>query len=229
MPTITFEMLENSFEACIEKNRKRKTSDPCPREALFAPAFFDIGDDREPAQAGLVPNKLPFETIWIVTNFKGLAICAYLERMDIGGGETIVRPDYLWYPTLIDGVRHTTSEAEMEDKVTFIIDRALAKLLTSHLAEVDSEVEQRLNRGRAKARNNPIPDLPKFIRITGEIAVRNEPKGGTHASPQAHMREAHWRTYKASGKCVWINEMAIKGGSPVPRNYRVDHRKQGAI
>lgn len=34
---------------------------------------------------------------------------------------------------------------------------------------------------------------------------KNDPQGGTHASPRRHQVRGHWRTYK-SGKVGWVNE-----------------------
>ena len=51
---------------------------------------------------------------------------------------------------------------------------------------------------------------------------KNDPQGGTHASPRRHQVRGHWRTYK-SGKRGWVNECwkgdATKG--TVFKDYKI--------
>lgn len=51
---------------------------------------------------------------------------------------------------------------------------------------------------------------------------KNDPQGGTHASPRRHQVRGHWRTYK-SGKRGWVNECwkgdASKGA--VFKDYKI--------
>lgn len=44
-------------------------------------------------------------------------------------------------------------------------------------------------------------------------------KGGTHASPREHDRRGHFRTYKKTGRQVWIHNMVV-GNKALGR---VDH------
>lgn len=37
--------------------------------------------------------------------------------------------------------------------------------------------------------------------------------GGTHASPRLHDRRGHWRTYKATGKKVWVRNCTVGDAS----------------
>lgn len=218
--TVTYEKLEEAFAATIEKNRRGQTMQPCDREDLSRHAFFYMNDE-EPDQISFLPAGLPFERFWVVTEYKGLAIIALIEPMP--GFDNLPRPDYLWYPAAIPGERIRTTEAEMDETASFIVDRALHALQRNHLQEVASPVQAGINRGRAKTVGKPsfIPDLPPFIRVLRELPEPSAPLGGTHASPVPHDRRGHWRTYKASGKRVWINDQKVNGGSSVPRAYRV--------
>lgn len=220
---VSYEALEKAFETVIERNRKLQTVTPCDRDALFAHAFFYV-DDNEPDDISLLPAGLPFANFWVVAEYKGLAICALVEPMgDKPPFSNMPRPDYLWYPAAIPGERIRTTEREVDEKAAFIVDRAIAALNRHHLEEVDSPVQARINRGRAKTigKASFLPELPPFIRITRDPTPASGDQGGTHASPTPHDRRGHWRTYKASGKRVWINECKVNGGSPVPRSYRV--------
>lgn len=226
--SVTFEKLERAFYNVLVRNRAGLTGIQCPPEAYTAHAFFAVGDDKPRGGISLVPTILPFESLWIVTNHKGLGIVAYVER-DLAIG---VRPDYLWYPQELSGVRIKLTESEIDAEVSFVIDSALRELLTSNLHEVASKAQSAINANRAK--EGLLPPLPRFIRVRssgleapvidpGEqvITIDGPDAKVSGTSPQGHQRRGHWRTYRASGKRVWINEMAINGGSTTPRNYRI--------
>jgi hypothetical protein len=220
MSAVTYGELEIAFETVIERNRKGQTEVPCEREDLFVPAFFDIGEDFGTVpELSIVPQKLPFERCWIVTSYKGMGIVALAERMQ---GHDLIRPDYLWYPIRIGNHKVMITQDEMDDKITFIVDEVIRRLTRNNLMEVDSDVQARINRGRAKAKpDRRVNDLPPFIRVIATPPAPSPPLGGTHASPTGHERRGHWRTYRASGKRVWINETSVNGGSYTPRNYRM--------
>ena len=66
----------------------------------------------------------------------------------------------------------------------------------------------------------------KVITITGKRRVSEVGKGGTHASPVAHLRRGHWRTYK-SGVRGWVNAMMINGTNGiVVKDYKVESRHE---
>lgn len=220
--TITHEDLERGFQIVIENYRKRAYSD-FQKEALFAHAFFQLSIG-EPFK-GEGPNdrsfsELPFDKFWIVTNYKGLAVCAFVENAhvdDTGNGSL----NFQWFWSLIPGQVHRASQAEVSRAADILIFRALAALHANTTEAVESPVQGSINRGRAKTigKASYIPAMPAFIRITRTPKAPSDPQGGTHASPIPHDRRGHWRTYRASGKRVWINNSKVLGGSQVPRNY----------
>lgn len=64
----------------------------------------------------------------------------------------------------------------------------------------------------------------KVITITGKRRVSEVSKGGTHASPVAHLRRGHWRTYK-SGRKSWVRAAMINGtDGMVVKDYKVESR-----
>jgi hypothetical protein len=111
----------------------------------------------------------------------------------------------------------------------WVEDIALAAISHRVTEDIDSPIVASINRGRAMGKNNPLPPLPAFIRITDRPKPIASAKGGTHASPQGHERRGHWRTYKSDGRRVWVNETKVRGGSPVPRDYRVDTARKFGI
>jgi len=221
---VGYEALETAFLATIEKNRRGKTMQPCPREALSAPAFFFPNRPasgpppvsnvlREGVETSFMPTKLPFDLCWIVTDYKGLAIVALAEQQG-----PIIRPDYLWYPVAMPGHPVLTNEREMSGRASFVIDKAIFAVTNNERETVETEQLRILNAGRARAKNNPLPPLPEFIRVSNEprrVSERSEPTGITK---QPHDRRGHYRTYR-SGKQVWVRSCRIHGGSEEPRIY----------
>jgi hypothetical protein len=64
----------------------------------------------------------------------------------------------------------------------------------------------------------------KVITITGKRRVSEVSKGGTHASPVAHLRRGHWRTYK-SGRKSWVRAAMINGTDGiVVKDYKMESR-----
>ena len=216
---VTYNKLEAAFARILSRNRTDKVLERCPEEAFTAHAFFDLEEDSGVTDPSIVPATIPFESLWIVTHYKGLALAAYVEKMSDAIGLQ-VRPDYLFYMEAVGKFR--CDESEIEEVTAFIVDRCLKRLTANHLKEVDSDINKRVNKARA-AKGRPA--LPSFIRITNEVAI-TEPKGGTHSSPTGHDRRGHWRTYKMSGKTVWINPCKVNGGATAPQTYHSE--TQGA-
>lgn len=44
-------------------------------------------------------------------------------------------------------------------------------------------------------------------------STKNEPQGGTHASPRLHNRRGHWRFIKSTQKKVWVNSCVVGDAS----------------
>ena len=98
------------------------------------------------------------------------------------------------------------------------------------LAEYDTEIiDHRPDAETARKRRlrgkKPLYTY-KVITITGKRRVSEVSKGGTHASPVAHLRRGHWRTYK-SGVRGWVNAMMINGTNGiVVKDYKVESRHE---
>jgi len=217
---VTYADLERLFNKTLMRAKRGDVLLPCPKEALTAHAFFDLkAEDIDIAEIGFMPETAPFDIFWVVFPYKGLVISAIVEKIsDIVGLQ--IRPDYQFYMEKIDGQRVTTTEAELDNNITLVIDGILRRMLSSHLTEVDSPQRNSIN---AKLSKSGKPTLSPYIRVTGEVDISERAaKGGTHASPEPHDRKGHWRTYKKSGLTVWINPMKIHGGATKSRNYRVE-------
>jgi hypothetical protein len=96
------------------------------------------------------------------------------------------------------------------------------------LAEYDTEFtdhrpDAELARQRRIRGKRPLYTY-KVITITGKRRVSEVGKGGTHASPVAHLRRGHWRTYK-SGRKSWVRAAMINGTDGiVVKDYKVESR-----
>jgi hypothetical protein len=96
------------------------------------------------------------------------------------------------------------------------------------LAEYDTEFtdhrpDAELARQRRIRGKKPLYTY-KVITITGKRRVSEVSKGGTHASPVAHLRRGHWRTYK-SGRKSWVRAAMINGTDGiVVKDYKVESR-----
>ncbi len=83
-----------------------------------------------------------------------------------------------------------------------------------------------INRARAKKGKGPL----RYTWRTVIVAPRHPsgPKqGGTHASPRAHDRRGHWRTYP-SGKRGWVKACQVGNASlgTVFKDYKVTNNKE---
>jgi hypothetical protein len=96
------------------------------------------------------------------------------------------------------------------------------------LAEYDTEIidhrpDAETARKRRMRGKRPLYTY-KVITITGKRRVSEVSKGGTHASPVAHLRRGHWRTYK-SGRKSWVRAAMINGtDGMVVKDYKVESR-----
>lgn len=98
----------------------------------------------------------------------------------------------------------------------------LVALLQSALetgASYSSAKANQANKRRRLQGKKPLYDWHTVV--LEPKAPKQEPKGGTHASPRPHDRRGHYRTYK-SGKQVWVRNMRVgKGEGFVFKDYIV--------
>lgn len=97
---------------------------------------------------------------------------------------------------------------------------ALAEYETEIVEQEPDEQQRKMRRLRGK---KPLFTY-KVITITGKRKVSKSRKGGTHASPVAHLRRGHWRHYK-SGKRAWVDAMMVNGTDGiVAKDYKLEPR-----
>lgn len=91
---------------------------------------------------------------------------------------------------------------------------------TTHEIQPSNPMLQSVNIGRAKAGLRSIP-ATITIKFDREAIIRaGHDNGGSRAPRVPHNRRGHWRTYKATGKRVWVRCCSINGGDR-SRLYRI--------
>jgi len=108
----------------------------------------------------------------------------------------------------------------------------MCAIVTMFYASLDMKVQayvptpHKANASRAKRGLKPLYDWHTVVIEPSK--PKNEPQGGTHATPRRHQVRGHWRTYK-SGKRGWVKECwkgdASKGA--VFKDYKI--KEQDAI
>lgn len=80
-----------------------------------------------------------------------------------------------------------------------------------------AQQDKRARRGKA-----PLFDW-HTVTIRREASEQHVHQGGTHASPRLHDRRGHWRTYKVTGKRVWVRDCKVGDASKgaVFKDYKV--------
>ena len=121
---------------------------------------------------------------------------------------------------------HRANDQQQARAAIVIIDEWLSRLDTSGCESYQpSAPANPINRQRAAKGKRPL----YYTWRTVVVAPRNpkgQPQGGTHASPRAHDRRGHWRTYP-SGKRGWVKHCRV--GNPadgvVFKDYRIRSEK----
>lgn len=109
---------------------------------------------------------------------------------------------------------------------------SMVSIVAMFYASLDLKVQayvltpHKANASRAKRGLKPLYDWNTVVIEPSK--PKNEPLGGTHATPRRHQVRGHWRTYK-SGKRGWVKECwkgdASKGA--VFKDYKI--KEQDAI
>lgn len=74
-----------------------------------------------------------------------------------------------------------------------------------------------------KIRQGKVPTYDWKTIVIEPSKPKNDPQGGTHASPRWHERRGHWRTMKKTGNRVWVKncEVGDKTRGAVFHDYKV--------
>lgn len=106
--------------------------------------------------------------------------------------------------------------------VMAIVSTFLSGLRVPTTAHVPTARKSLINSKRAAKGKGPVLFDWRTVEI-GPVTQKMPHQGGTHASPRLHDRRGHWRTYKASGKRVWVRDCKVGDASKgvVFKDYRI--------
>lgn len=188
---------------------------PEPETALW----FDVGS-MEPVNDTKVPStflmNLPFQRTGIVgldTGGKDFALWFFR-----GDGSVTVGGCSMWhggkyfppyaYVSTDDGFRiyQKNRETTIED-IKPVHRMVLAVLIKLQQVSVGHKAtpQRTFINAKRKAKGKPALTFDWHTVTIEPPKAKNDPQGGTHASPRRHQARGHWRTYK-SGKKIWVRE-----------------------
>jgi len=210
---------------------------PEPETAMW----FDVGQ-MERWQGGTVANdivlNLPFPRTGIVgLDQDGKDFALWLTQ---GADSVAVGGASMWHGKYMEpfaylltdeGIRYYRKDhAITQEDVRPVFRMVCAVLLKlaerSQAAFKPIPTDSFINRKRASKGKSPIAFDWRTVEI-GPKQVKNEPQGGTHASPRLHDRRGHWRTCKG-GRKVWVKACKVGDASKgvVFKDYRLTEELQ---
>lgn len=210
---------------------------PEPETAMW----FDMGR-MERWEGGQVPAEvvlnLPFRRTGIVgLDQDGKDFALWLTQ---GADSVVVAGASMWHGAFMepfayiktdDGIRYYRKDKAIDQEEVRpafrMVCAALLKLAEqSQAAYKPVPTDSFINRRRKAKGKGPVSFDWHTVEI-GPKAVKNEPQGGTHASPRLHDRRGHWRNLK-SGKQVWVRSCKVGDASKgiVFKDYRLTEAMQ---
>lgn len=188
---------------------------PEPETALW----FDVGE-MTPASGTRVPidvlMHLPFKRIGVAgIDTQGRRFSLWLtggENSVTVAGCTMDAPARYFEPFAYiqtnEGLRYYNNNKEVSRESILLAFR-MAVAIILKLTQASSGYRPTaqptfINRQR-KAKGKPPLTFDWHTVEIGPKQEKNQPLGGTHASPRRHQSRGHWRTYK-SGKLGWVRE-----------------------
>lgn len=209
--------------------------------------WFDMGDTSQ-RPPGHVPDadmfRLPYPVCCIVgTQRNGTSFALRLHTSDTAESMSVtgfvVGAHDEWQsaiePVLItltaEGLQislpdgsHPTDASEYRSLLQHIEDFLLS-LQREQVAYLPKAKPSLINSKRAAKGKGPVLFDWHTEAITPAQPLKQPHQGGTHASPRAHDRRGHWRTYP-SGKRVWVRNCKVGDASKgvVFKDYEVTRK-----
>lgn len=199
--------------------------------------WFDVGQlERQAAQQVPIDTlmKLPFQRIGVAgldTEGKPFSLwLAAAQDSVIVAGCTLNKP-YLYFKPFAyiqtdEGLKYYQKNKEISKETImpyFRIVVAILIRLTQASAGYRCAVQDTFINKKRQAKGKSAMTFDWHLVDICPVVLKGEGRGGTHASPRLHDRRGHWRTYKATGKRVWVKDCKVGDASKgmVFKNYIV--------
>lgn len=201
---------------------------------VLAPAFFMDGLFSTVADRSFEPvsNPCPFDEFWLVYEsnnppfgtITNIVLCqsreARLWTIVHGVSNRLVKVVDFSLDNTSDYKLHGMANSRAVRETTPEIRLALNRISNNNREPVIHPALARLNASRVKKQMKKVAPYI-VITQTRSVSTAAHEAGGSHSKMPPHDRRGHWRTYKATGKCVWVSNCTIHGGRGAPRDYRV--------
>jgi hypothetical protein len=199
--------------------------------------WFDVGQ-LEPTSDQQVSvevlMRLPFDRVGVAgIDTEGKRFSLWLTAGDKSvtvAGCTLDKPQLFFKPFVYiatdDGLRYYQKDKEISRDVIMPYFRMVVAIvirLTQASAGYQAKPQDSFINRKRQAKGKPPMSFDWTLVEIGPVTVKGEGQGGTHASPRLHDRRGHWRTYKATGKRVWVRDCKVGDASKgmVFKDYKV--------
>lgn len=192
---------------------ERASDQQVPIDTLLRLPFARVGI------AGLDQERKPF-SIWLTQGEKSVVVA----------GCTLEPPHLLFKPFVYlntdEGLKYYQKDKEVKRETIMpyfrIVVAVLIRLEQASASYRATAKDTFINRKRQAKGNSAMTFDWTLVEIK-PVVLKGEGQGGTHASPRLHDRRGHWRTYKATGKKVWVKDCKVGDASKgmVFKDYKI--------
>ena len=196
---------------------------PEPETAMW----FDVGQlERQADQQVPIDTlmKLPFQRTGVAgldTEGKPFSLwLAAAQDSVIVAGCTLSKP-YLYFKPFAyiqtdEGLKYYQKNKEISKETIMPYFRMVVAILI-RLTQASSgyrcAVQETFINKKRQAKGKSAMTFDWHLVDIRPVVLKGEGQGGTHASPRLHDRRGHWRTYKATGKRVWVKDCKVGDAS----------------
>lgn len=192
---------------------ERASDQQVPIDTLLQLPFARVGI------AGLDQEKKPF-SIWLTQGDASVVVA----------GCTLDPPNLFFKPFVYlntdEGLKYYQKDKEVKRETIMpyfrIVVATLIRLEQASAGYRATANDSFINRKRKAKGKNAMTFDWTLVEIK-PVVVKSDHQGGTHASPRLHDRRGHWRTYKATGKRVWVKDCKVGDSSKgmVFKDYKI--------
>ena len=185
--------------------------------------WFDVGQlERQADKQVRIDTlmKLPFQRIGVAgldTEGKPFSLwLAAAQDSVIVAGCTLSKP-YLYFKPFAyiqtdEGLKYYQKNKEIPKETIMPYFRMVVAILirlTQASAGYRAAVQDTFINKKRQAKGKSAMTFDWHLVDIRPAILKSDGQGGTHASPRLHDRRGHWRTYKSTGKRVWVKDCKV--------------------